>query len=150
MQQRKRKVRAVLVGGVAVIAILTCSIVVGWWKWAADQEDMRTTIRLRGRWEVHLAAAPDNARPEQIYEFLPDGRLAIYGSDSNLLNDKNIHWSIRDGDLLWQITAHIPKDINNFIPEDVHVNETSRLQLQWDDEDTIKVPGLVLRRRSKN
>ena len=143
MQQRKGKMRAVFVGGIAVVAILTCTILVGRWKYAADQEDMRTTTRLQGRWGIHLLGSPDNAAPEGFYEFMPDGRLATYGPDDCLLSDEGIQWAIRDGHLVWQIIALIPQDTQNGIPEDIHVNETERLQLQWNDEDTVTVQSMT-------
>lgn len=157
MQQRKRKMRAVFVVGVAVIAILTCSILVSRWKRAADQEDMSTTNHLLGRWGTHHPGSPASAPPLSIYEFLPDGLLAIYQPDGRLISDQNnIRWSIRRGDLLCQVYVHIPK--NDFIPEDIHSKNTDRLQLEWDDEDTVRVQVLkgtnsdqfILRRRSTN
>ena len=158
MRQQPLRKRTALVAGLVAIAILTCLFLIGWWKWAADQGDMRTANRLVGRWGVHFPTSPDSAPAEFIYEFLSDGEIAFHRPDGSSAGDADDQWSIRGGDLLWQITVHIPKD-NHFYKEDSNETSTTRYQLVWNGEDTVRMREktgidsdqfVVLRRLSSN
>ena len=146
MKRLALRKRTALVAGLAIITIL-----IGWWAWAANQNDMRVTNRLLGKWGAYLPTSPDNSVPYHIVEWLPNGRFVIYAPDGFRLHDDSSNlpnldpsWRIHNGDFIHQTTVNIPKGTDSYVTEDIYSKSAERFRLDWMDENTVrmdKMPG---------
>jgi len=140
------KKRTVIIAGLAVPGILTGLFVISW-RLRVHENDVETANRLLGKWEVYLSVSPESPSTECIWEWHPDGRMEIYAPDgsSSYANQQNLesNWWVSNGNLIHQIKVHVPKGTANDVAEDIHVNSKSRFQIQWINEDTVRMQDIT-------
>lgn len=148
--------------GIFALALLAGSFL-AIWVVRVHKSDIATAKRLYGKWDVYSSATPDNPKPYAIFEWLPNGRMDCYTLDgfaiySNQLNVES-KWWVRNGSVRHQIKIDKAKGIIDDVPEGIHVDSTSRFQIEWINQDSFRMHEttngseghpMLLRRRNPN